>query len=99
MDHLIEQMSVLPQDVLRLDEESGEWPKGTAAAYATGARNLLHDLALRRHEFRDLQERLAVLWARFPWEGPREASWPPRSTSRPPCTDWRGGVPPRSPRC
>jgi pyruvate kinase len=56
-----EQLRRVRADLLRLEKEWEPAVNGLAATYRDSARNLLHYLALRRHDLRELQTRLSSL--------------------------------------
>jgi len=58
LTRLIEQLQA---DVLRLEVDSAELLREVSASYQCSARNLIHYVALRRHDIRDLQAELASL--------------------------------------
>jgi pyruvate kinase len=61
IEHLIDELADLRADLLGLEESCAELLAGASAPHRSGSRNLLHYLALRRHDLRHLQERLAAL--------------------------------------
>jgi pyruvate kinase len=58
---LIEELTRLRADLLALEGEAQLQGQGLAGPALASARNLLHYVALRRHDIRDLQQRLAAL--------------------------------------
>ncbi len=56
---LLKQIESLHSEMLRLEKDA--WPDGVNPLHRDGARNLLHYLALRRHDIRKLQQDLASL--------------------------------------
>ena len=58
---LLTHLESLCSDIVRVEAEFEPQLHETHAAYQKSARNLVHYLALRRHDLRDLQEQLAVL--------------------------------------
>ena len=56
---LLKQIESLHSEMLRLEKDA--LPDGVNPAHRDGARNLLHYLALRRHDIRELQQDLASL--------------------------------------
>lgn len=58
---LTNKLTALRTDMLHLEKESATALGGVTPAHADSARNLLHYVALRRHDVRPLQERLAEL--------------------------------------
>jgi pyruvate kinase len=61
LDDLIRELSSLHSDLLQLEVEGMARATGIHATYQQSARNLLHYLALRRHDIRELQDRLTAL--------------------------------------
>lgn len=61
LEHLIRQVDNLIAEALKLENDSAADVKKVHPAFQKSARNLLHYLALRRHDIRDLQEQLAAL--------------------------------------
>jgi pyruvate kinase len=61
IDELISKISELRSSVILLEDTCREQLTGLAPACAASARNLLHYLALRSHDIRQLQEQLAPL--------------------------------------
>jgi pyruvate kinase len=60
LDALQAQLQAIHADLLRLEREFGPWLAGYTV-HKKSARNLIHYLALRRHDIRQLQEQLAAL--------------------------------------
>jgi pyruvate kinase len=58
---LREAMTHLRDDLLALEEEAGAQLEGLDSSALDSARNLLHYLALRRHDLRELQPKLAAV--------------------------------------
>lgn len=61
LDPLIRKLEQLRADLVRLEADSEDFLVGISEAYSASARNLLHYIALRRHDIRHLQEELAAL--------------------------------------
>ena len=61
LKHLIAQLDVLYTDALALEKKFAAEIKMVHPKFRKSARNLLHYLALRQHDIRDLQEQLAQL--------------------------------------
>lgn len=61
LDDLIRELSTLHSDLLELEIEGMAQATHIHASYQQSGRNLLHYLALRRHDIRRLQDRLAAL--------------------------------------
>jgi pyruvate kinase len=61
LEHLVRALTAVRADLLETEQVNAHRLEGLAANYVTSARNLLHYLALRRHDIRDLQEHLASL--------------------------------------
>jgi len=61
MEQLIDELSAVRSDLLDLEAESAGFLAGLSESSRESARNLVHYLALRRHDVRDLQDRLARL--------------------------------------
>ncbi|WP_083610148.1 pyruvate kinase [Pontibacter flavimaris] len=59
--NLIHQLDQLHQDAVTLEEKFATTVKAVHPKFKKSARNLLHYLALRQHDIRDLQEQLAQL--------------------------------------
>jgi hypothetical protein len=59
-DALRAQLQAIHADLLRLEREF-EWQLAECGLHKESARNLVHYLALRRHDIRQLQEELAAL--------------------------------------
>ncbi|MGZ5537796.1 MAG: pyruvate kinase, partial [Chthoniobacterales bacterium] len=57
---VLERLSAIRDDLLRLEREFAA-QLATYAVHRKSARNLIHYLALRRHDLRELQEQLAAL--------------------------------------
>ena len=53
-------LSSIREEMLRMEHRFAEQTKPLAEAHRDGAKNLLHYLALRRHDIRPLQEQLAL---------------------------------------
>jgi pyruvate kinase len=60
-DRLLASLSALRGDALRLADEARDSLRAAHPAWRESARNLLHYLAVRRHDLRELQARLANL--------------------------------------
>ncbi len=60
MDDLSGAITALRSEVLRFADEQAARSPAVAPEHAASARNLLHYLGLRRHDLRDLQDRLAA---------------------------------------
>jgi pyruvate kinase len=58
---LTDELQGLRSGLLKLEDSSAELLAQIAEPYAAGARNLVHYIALRRHDLRHLQDRLASL--------------------------------------
>jgi len=58
---LIEQLRALRKDLVSFETEKASRRKGVHPNHSAGAVNLLHYVGLRRHDLRDLQDRLAEL--------------------------------------
>jgi pyruvate kinase len=58
---LLVELSAIRADVLALENECEQRLANRHRAYEQSARNLIHYLALRRHDVRELQEKLAAL--------------------------------------
>lgn len=58
---LINQLDQLHHDAIALEEKLGSTIKAVHPKFKKSAKNLLHYLALRQHDIRDLQEQLAQL--------------------------------------
>src|SRR6516165_1184271 len=58
---LIGKLNELRADLLAMEEANADRMHGVADTYRASARNLLHYLALRRHDIRETQELLASL--------------------------------------
>ncbi|MBT2558353.1 hypothetical protein J7E24_11205 [Hymenobacter sp. ISL-91] len=58
---LLAELTTLRTDMLQLAEQATEQLQAVHPNFRASARNLLHYLALRRHDRRDLQQRLAAL--------------------------------------
>ncbi|PTX12233.1 pyruvate kinase [Pontibacter mucosus] len=58
---LINQLDQLHQDAIALEEKLGSTVEAVHPKFKKSAKNLLHYLALRQHDIRDLQEQLAQL--------------------------------------
>ena len=61
VQQLIADLRAIRRDLLNLEDESAGLLDGLSETAASSARNLFHYLALRRHDVRGLQERLASL--------------------------------------
>ncbi|MFN4258872.1 MAG: pyruvate kinase [Gemmataceae bacterium] len=61
LNALIDKMLTIRADMLQLEEAWSERIQQLHPSYRTSARNLLHYIALRRHDLRPLQEKLAAL--------------------------------------
>ena len=61
LDDLARELDAIRSDVLRLEGEFEHRLTDRHRAYQESARNLIHYLALRRHDIRQLQEKLAAL--------------------------------------
>lgn len=61
LDDLIRELNALRSDMGQLEIEGMSKATNLHPGYERSARNLLHYLALRRHEIRGLQERLSLL--------------------------------------
>ncbi|MDW8267184.1 MAG: pyruvate kinase [Gemmataceae bacterium] len=61
LKNLIRELSTLHSDLLELEIEGMDQATNIHASYQRSARNLLHYLALRRHDIRQLQDRLSAL--------------------------------------
>ncbi|MFN8640220.1 MAG: pyruvate kinase [Candidatus Binatia bacterium] len=59
--HLARELRVIRADLLRLERRFATALRDAHPAFRRSARNLVHYLALRRHDIRPLQERLAIL--------------------------------------
>ena len=60
LDGAIQELSSMRDKMLRMENRSKEQIESVAEAHRDGAKNLLHYLALRRHDMRPLQEKLAL---------------------------------------
>lgn len=58
---VIEELSAIRREMLSREEQARELLNRVHPAHARSARNLVHYMALRRHDIRDLQDRLAGL--------------------------------------
>lgn len=61
LEQLSSQLAVLSSDMLELEASLLEGPLAVHEAHRRSARNLAHYLALRRHDIRQLQSKLALL--------------------------------------
>lgn len=61
LELLIRELGELRSELLQIEEESKRQLAGLAQEHSASARNLLHYLVLRRHDLRDLQDRLAEM--------------------------------------
>ena len=61
LNELIARLADLRTELLRFESNSSHFLDGLAERHLPSARNLLHYLALRRHDVRDLQDQLAAL--------------------------------------
>ena len=59
VEQLLDELSAIRSDMLELEAASAGLLAGLSESSRDSARNLFHYLALRRHDVRDLQERLA----------------------------------------
>ena len=60
LDEPFQEISALRDEMLRMENSFREHTGSLADAHRDGAKNLLHYLALRRHDIRPLQEKLAL---------------------------------------
>ncbi len=58
---LIRKLEALRADLIRLETDASRLFEGVSATYSSSARNLLHYIALRRHDIRELQDQLTVV--------------------------------------
>jgi len=56
----LQELSSIRDEMLRMERRFAEQTSSLAEAHRDGAKNLLHYLALRRHDIRPLQEKLAL---------------------------------------
>jgi pyruvate kinase len=61
MNRLVHELSSLRKTMLHFEAKGAAMLEGVSPAYAASARNLFHYLALRQHDLRPIQERLAAL--------------------------------------
>src|SRR5262249_42714567 len=61
VEQLIAELHAVRSDAIGLEDKSFGLLRGLSETAAASARNLVHYLALRRHDIRSLQERLASL--------------------------------------
>src|SRR4249920_2145664 len=60
LEEPFQEISALRDEMLRMENSFREHTGSLADAHRDGAKNLLHYLALRRHDIRPLQEKLAL---------------------------------------
>jgi pyruvate kinase len=58
---LIRKLEALRADLIRLKTDASRLFEGVSATDSSSARNLLHYMALRRHDIRELQDQLTVV--------------------------------------
>ena len=60
LDEPIRELSDIRDEMLLMENRFRDQTEALAEAHCEGAKNLLHYLALRRHDMRPLQEKLAL---------------------------------------